>query len=350
MVSLESTTLGGVASIATPLSQWCQHPDGFSVAYPEDWSVAGMSGRECNLFGAVPFSEFAWESEMPPAPVSLNLRTDSSFDDIVAPSRAETVTSQQDELIGSLRIARIESVLNDNGADDYVPDGTPKVTWVVELPPAGNGGVLIGTAFPNGVVGGGVAEDAQRDSMDVTANAAVLDAMIRSLVFTVFDDTVTLNESLELGFSGVGKATLGMSMTDFAGALGAGLKDVYGGEQCSQAYFVADSTEFFIVSSGGRNGPVQAVQVGLGQRPARGLPVAGTAEGIRLGSTYADVIKAYPSVVVRPAPHSAGGERLTVVDGTTGRALAFDTNATGEVVSMISGSVEMLNLESIGCE
>ena len=191
-VSLASTTLTGALAYTGPLTQSCENPLGFTVSYPQNWYRYVPSPSEeqieakCRWFGSAPMAEYSHQADAPSAPVSVWVSQRWGFDEASTHTTPGFVeTSRQQETVNGRRVLRIEATLNDNGGDTYLPNGTRMVNWLVEMPPSVTGDqVFGGWALPNGVVVGGVADDAQIDSMDVAANAAVLDAMMRSVVFT----------------------------------------------------------------------------------------------------------------------------------------------------------------------
>ena len=120
--------------------------------------------------------------DRPPTPIEMGIRPGVTFDEASQPREpSEVESNRQTQTVNGRRVVRIDASLVDDNREVSVPGGTRTVRWVVEM---GSNVVLLGEAFPNGVAGSGVADDGRTDSMDVAENAAVLDAMMRSVVLT----------------------------------------------------------------------------------------------------------------------------------------------------------------------
>lgn len=155
---------------------------------------------------------------------------------------------------------------------------------------------------------------------------------------------------------GYGAVTVGMSQADALKALGEGW--VY-----EAAYAVADGDGFDCghITSGSANAPVAyMVQDAKVVRIEAATPEAKTAAGIHIGSTEADVRRAY-GAELRTSPHAYLGLPALYMDlwvahapqpgqaasHPDARGLRFETNIDGKVESIFGGGDAIQLIE--GC-
>ncbi|CCG02966.1 hypothetical protein [Blastococcus saxobsidens] len=157
--SAGTETIDAVAAAETAR---CDHPAGFSVGYPADWSVnSGEVLPLCSWFDGESFS-VPEATDVRIAAVTLSVQPADGF---VAAWPDETARTAVD--VGGRAAMRVEQV----AGPGFYPAGTPITTYVVEL----------GSELPGGSVL--VADTVGLPGFDHDRNVEVLDAMMASLVF-----------------------------------------------------------------------------------------------------------------------------------------------------------------------
>lgn len=145
--------------------------------------------------------------------------------------------------------------------------------------------------------------------------------------------------SLVLDFDSLGPARLGMTMDEFAAALGLPLTltDISGyADPCWNERVGGPESGIGVMTIDGRDGPVVRISVeGPAADPAA-LPR--TAMLLGVGSTADEVRAAYPGRVTESAAYG-NGLALTITDpaAPAGTVLLFETDEQGLVSSMRSG-------------
>ena len=166
-------------------------------------SPQAEEAQACRWFGERSITGSPEIDQWPVAPVLLSIKRDVNFEKESQPKPFESVESRQGETVNGRRLVRIESTLNDNtfnSGSEPVPDGIHIVRWVVELPPDGKGDrVFSGVAVPNDAatsISGPIrpVDPLKPNSTNVDDNAAVLDAMMHSLVFTAPSASATTGD------------------------------------------------------------------------------------------------------------------------------------------------------------
>lgn len=143
-------------------------------------------------------------------------------------------------------------------------------------------------------------------------------------------------------FTGIQSARIGMSMDRAARSLGWRLR--LGGDSgaTSPCWFVPlgpAANGVWILTTQGRKGPIErySVTTQMGTRvDARRAPR--TATGVGIGSTRAQVLRAYQGRV-KQSPHEYIGGQYLDVRGPRGTALRFETDRAGRVVALHSGKI-----------
>ncbi|MDK3255874.1 hypothetical protein [Blastococcus capsensis] len=157
-----STGTETVVAVAAEKTARCDHPAGFSVAYPADWSVnSGEVLPLCSWFDGESFS-VPEATDVRIAAITLSVRP---ADELVAEWPDETARTSVD--VGGRAAMRVEQVTGPG----FYPAGTPITTYVVDL----------GAQLPDGGVL--VADTVGLPGFDHDRDVEVLDAMMASLVF-----------------------------------------------------------------------------------------------------------------------------------------------------------------------
>lgn len=157
-----STSTETVDAVAAEETARCDHPAGFSVGYPADWSVnSGEVVPRCSWFDGESFS-VPEATDVRLAAITLSVRP---ADELVAEWPDETARTAVE--VGGRAAMRVEQV----AAPGFYPAGTPITTYVVDL----------GSQLPDGGVL--VADTVGLPGFDHDRNVEVLDAMMASLVF-----------------------------------------------------------------------------------------------------------------------------------------------------------------------
>ena len=157
-----STGAERVDAAAAEETARCDHPAGFSVGYPADWSVnSGEVLPLCSWFDGESFS-VPEATDVRIAAVTLSVRP---VDEVVAGWPDETARTRVD--VGGRAAVRVEQV----AGPGFYPAGTPITTYVVDLGSERAGGGVL------------VADTVGLPGFDHDRNVEVLDAMMASLVF-----------------------------------------------------------------------------------------------------------------------------------------------------------------------
>jgi hypothetical protein len=149
---------------SVPLSQRCESPAGYAIAYPEGWSVnSGETVPACTRFSPDPFRVPAGTDARVGA-ITASVRS-SSFDRIVS-SQVPPIAGRTDIMLDGRRAARIERVSLGQG---LYPAGVRMTGYVVDLEPVDAGPRTL------------VVDTVGLPTFDYAQNTRVLDRMMATL-------------------------------------------------------------------------------------------------------------------------------------------------------------------------
>ncbi|TYP88460.1 AMIN-like domain-containing (lipo)protein [Blastococcus xanthinilyticus] len=152
---------------AAALSQRCESPAGFSVAYPASWSVnSGLTVPACTRFAPEPFTVPAGTDARVGA-ITASVES-IPFEAVVAPGAAEEL-SREETVVDGRTAVRIERV---SAGEGLWPEGVRSTSYVVDL-----GG---GEEGPRTLV----VNTIDLREFDYSASVEVLDRMVQTLEFT----------------------------------------------------------------------------------------------------------------------------------------------------------------------
>ena len=156
---------------------------------------------------------------------------------------------------------------------------------------------------------------------------------------------------LLLSFDGLGPAKFGTSMNVFAKALGTTADPQTPGGSCYTSRLGPSKRGLGILTTQGRNGPVQYVDYFPVTETVSQWPRIYTAAGITIGSTGARLRKAYPNATWEDSIYEAPEVKwVTVLDSSGERAIWFavDGGGNGVVHGMRAGLAAQVALQE-GC-
>lgn len=138
----------------------CASPEGYRVEYPVDWQVnPGDILPGCSWFAAEPFT-VPEASDVRVADITLSVQPVSALS-----ARLPDETARSTVEVGGRPALRLELVTGPG----FYPEGTPIITYVVDLGPAREGEEVL------------VADAVGLPGVDHDRNVEVLDAMMASL-------------------------------------------------------------------------------------------------------------------------------------------------------------------------
>lgn len=131
-----TTPTGGSAELAVS----CDSPDGFTIAYPEDWAAVS----DCGQFGPEPLDEPAPATDERTGVVSAFIDP-VPFEQVAEP--AEGDRERREETVDGRTAVRVEG--EQSGAGLY-PEGTAYVRWIVDVSDGGGPATLFVDAYDLG--------------------------------------------------------------------------------------------------------------------------------------------------------------------------------------------------------